>query len=203
MLFAVTAKAQSMFLQDINGQPMFENTYSAIEGTPYLNPDWTRGTVKAKINGKTYELAKTRYDAYKDELEYEENQKPYRFGKEITEFTSDGKLFRSGFPALDNLSAQSFYHVIYEGKVALLKRYPTRIQSEKPYNSATEIKRFVKEDAFFLYKDKKLTRLEKDKKSLLEALGDKQAELEAFIKDQKLKLSKEEDILRLIEKYEQ
>lgn len=192
-----------MFLQDINGQPIFENAYSAIEGTPYLNADWTRGTVKAKHNGKTYELAKTRYDAYKDELEYEENQKPYRFGKEITEFTSDGKLFRSGFTALDNLTLASFYEVIYDGKVKLLKRYPTRIQSEKPYNSATEIRRFVKEEAFFLYKDHKTYRLKKDKKSLLEALGDKQADLEAFIKDQKLKLSKEEDILKVIEKYEQ
>jgi hypothetical protein len=36
----------------------------------------------------------------------------------------------------------------------------------------------------------------------LEALGDKQAELEAFIKDQKLKLTKEEDVLKVIEKYE-
>ena len=40
------------------------------------------------------------------------------------------------------------------------------------------------------------------KKALLDVLGDKQTELEAFIKDQKLKLSKEEDVMKVLEKYE-
>jgi len=55
----------------------------------------------------------------------------------------------------------------------------------------------------YLFKDGAIIRLKKDKKALLEALSDKQADLEAFIKEQKIKFSKEEDFLRVIERYEQ
>ncbi len=199
---AVVSQAQSMFIQDINGRPIFENGYTEIEGSPYLNDNWSRGTVKAKHNGKTYELAKMRYDAYKDELEYEENQKPYRFGGEITEFVTNDGIFRNSFPVYESLTARSFYQILYDGKIKLLKRTTARIQTEKLYSSATQTKRFIKEESLYLFKNGLLTRIKKDKKSLLEALGEKQDELDAFIKDQKLKLSKEEDILRLIEKYE-
>jgi hypothetical protein len=199
---AVVSQAQSMFIQDINGRPIFENGYTEIEGSPYLNDTWSRGTVRAKHNGKTYELAKMRYDAYKDELEYKENQKPYRFGSEITEFVTNDGIFRNGFPVYESLTARSFYQILYDGKVKLLKRTTARVQTEKLYSSATQTKRFIKEESLYLFKNGILTRLKKDKKSLLEALGEKQDELDAFIKDQKLKLSKEEDILRIIEKYE-
>ncbi|AEI48701.1 hypothetical protein Runsl_2289 [Runella slithyformis DSM 19594] len=191
-----------MFLQDINGRPMFEGGYTEIEGSPYLNDAWSRGSVKAKNNGKTYELAKMRYDLYKDELEYEENQKPYRFSKEITEFSTNDGVFRSGFPAIDPLTDRNFYQVLYDGNVKLLKHTSVRIQTEKLYGSATQTKRFMKDEALYLFKNGAITRLKKDKKTLLEALGDKQAELETFIKEQKLKLSKDEDILRVVEKYE-
>jgi hypothetical protein len=202
ILLTLSTYAQSMFLQDINGRPIFEGGYTEIEGSPYLNDVWSRGSVKAKNNGKTYELAKMRYDLYKDELEYEENQKPYRFSKEITEFSTNDGVFRSGFPAIEPMTDRNFYQVLYDGNVKLLKRTTVRIQTEKLYSSATQTKRFIKDDALYLFKNGTMTRLKKDKKALLEALGDKQAELETFIKEEKLKLSKEEDILRVVEKYE-
>jgi hypothetical protein len=202
ILGTIVAQAQGMFIQDINGRPIFENGYTEIEGSPYLKDAWARGTVKAKHNGKTYELAKMRYDAYKDELEYEENEKAYRFSGEITEFATTDGVFRNGFPVFESLTARSFYQVVYDGKVKLLKRTVARVQTEKLYSSATQTKRFVKEEFLYLLKNGVFTRLKKDKKALLEALGEKQDELEAFIKDQKLKLSKEEDILRVLEKYE-
>lgn len=202
VLLAATSFAQPIFIQDINGRPIFENTYSDVEGSPYLQPDWMRGTVKAKHNGKTYQLAKMKYDAYKDEVEYEENQKLYRFSKEITEFSTPSGLFRNGFSSIESFTPQSFYEVLHDGNLKLLKKHFIRIVTEKPYNSATETKRFTKEETLFLWKDNKMYRLKKDKKAILELLGSKQPEIEAFIKEQKLKLSKEEDILKVVEKFE-
>ncbi len=202
ILISFVTNAQSLFIQDINGRPIFENGYTEMEGSPYLNDAWSRGSVKAKNNGKTYELAKMRYDLYKDELEYEENQKPYRFSSEITEFSTNDGIFRSGFPPTESLTARNFYQVLYDGNVKLLKRNTVRIQLEKLYSSATQTKRFMKESALYLLKNGSMIRLKKDKKSLLEALSDKQAQLETFINDEKLKMSKEEDILRVVERYE-
>lgn len=203
ILATIAAHAQGMFIQDINGRPIFENGYTEIEGSPYLKDEWARGMVKAKHNGKTYELAKMRYDTYKDELEYEENQKSYRFSSEITEFVTTDGVFRNNFPVYESLSGRNFYQVLSDGKVKLLKRIVTKIQTEKLYSSATTTKRFAKEEFLYLFKDGAIIRLKKDKKALLEALSDKQADLEAFIKEQKIKFSKEEDFLRVIERYEQ
>lgn len=133
ILATIAAHAQGMFIQDINGRPIFENGYTEIEGSPYLKDEWSRGNVKAKHNGKTYELAKMRYDTYKDELEYEENQKSYRFSSEITEFTTTSGVFRNNFPAYESLSGRNFYQVLYDGKVKLLKRTVTKIQTEKQF----------------------------------------------------------------------
>lgn len=194
--------AQTAFLQDINGRPFFTINYTDYEGSPYLINDWRKGTVVAKTNGKTYELAKMRYDIYKDEIEYEENQKPYRFANEITEFQLAGRVFRRNFPNIETYNARSFYEVLYDGKIKVLKHYLVKVQSEKPYNSATEIKRFVKDEYLFLMKDSKMIKLKRDKKAVLDLLADKQSDLENFIKSQKLKLSKEDDIIALVEHYE-
>jgi hypothetical protein len=199
------AAAQPAFLSDLNGRPMFENTVTDVEGSPYLNDDWTNGIIKAKRNLKNYEVAKLRYDAHKEELEYDQAGKPYRFNSsEIAEFSLPVGTFRAGFPAVGSLTPQNFYQVLYDGeKVKLLKRISVVIETEKPYNSATIIKRYTKQEALFLLKNNvEMVRFKKDKKSLLEALSEKQAEVENLIKTQKLKLTKEEDLMTLLEKYE-
>ena len=202
---SLLAKAQPAFLRDLNGRPIFENSNVDVEGSPYLREEWSAGIVKARSNRKSYEIAKLRYDAHTDELEYDQAGKLFRFGAaDVVEFSTGDGTFRSGFPAANGLLPKNFFQVLYDGeKIKLLKRIYVAIQIEKPYNSASTTKRFVKEEALYLLKDNaEMLRFKKDKKSLFEAIpNDKHAELEAFIKDQKLKLTKEEDVLRVLEKY--
>lgn len=193
--------AHAQFMTDVNGRPVVEYKYTDIDGSPYLKSDWSIGIVKTP-NGKTYEIARVRYDAYKDELEYDQAGKYFRLGPEIAEFSSGDGTFRNGFPDIDNLNKRSFYQVLYDGKTKVLKKISIRIVTEKPYGSATEVKRFLKDEHLFLFKNNMMSKLKRDKKSILSLLENQTSELENFIKDQKLKLSKEEDILKLVEKYD-
>ena len=203
-LLVFTAHAQQIILKDLNGRPIFENSYLSVEGTPYLREEWSAGLIKAKSNGKTYEMPKMRYDAHKDEIEYDQVGKLFRFtSAEINEFSTGEGTFRAGFPAVGNLTPKNFYQVLYDGRVKLLKRVYLAIQTERLYNSATTTQRFVREDALYLFKnDGEMLKFKKDKSALLDAIGtEKQADLEAFIKQNKLKLTKEEDLVRILEKF--
>jgi transcriptional antiterminator Rof (Rho-off) len=160
------------------------------------------GFAKAKHNNKTYELKRVRYDIYKDELEYDVAGSYFRLSDQITEFSCGDGTFRNGFANVESLTGRHFYQIVYDGNTKLLKRIVARVATEKLYGSASETKRFLKDEALFVQKNGTLTRLKKDKKAILELLADKQPALEAFVKEQKLKLNKEEDIVKILEKYD-
>ena len=65
-----------------------------------------------------------------------------------------------------------------------------------------EFKQFYSKRNYFLIQDKKATLLKAKKKSLLNLLGHK-AELEKFIKKEKLKFSNEADLIKLFTFYEE
>ncbi len=199
-LFSVTC-LQAQFMSDVNGRPVLELKYTNIEGSPYLTDEWSVGFVKAP-NGKKYEFTRVRYDAYADELEYDQAGKHFRLGSEITAFSCGDGTFQNGFPAIENQTQRSFYQILFDGKVKFLKRIAVRIYTEKQYGSATELKKFMKEETYFLFKNNTISSFKKDKKTLFAVLGDKETLLDSFIKEQKLKLSKTEDVIKVLEKYE-
>ena len=53
----------------------------------------------------------------------------------------------------------------------------------------------------YIVKGTELIRVRKDKKSLLSALGDKTAQLESYIKSEKLNLKSEAGMISLVEYY--
>lgn len=138
--------AQAQFMYDINGRVVSEIQYTDVEGTPYLVEDWYTGSVTMANGGKVVDGIKMRYDAYKDEVEYEKDGKMYRLGPEISGFAiptgKDLFIFRNGFPVAGNQNQKSFYRVLHDGNTKLLKRYEMRMREERPYNSATTIKSF-------------------------------------------------------------
>jgi hypothetical protein len=202
LFFVAVTSLQAQFITDINGRPVFATLYTDVEGSPYLRDDYEPSSFKA-VSGKKYEVARARYNAYQNELEYMQKDKPLVLSQELIEFTLRDGTYRRGFMPIDDLTDKQFYNVLYDGtKVKLLKRVSVIIQKEKPYNSATETKRFVKNETYYLSNQGKMTRLKKDKKSLLEALSDKKDGLEAFIKEQKLRFSNENELILAVEKYE-
>ncbi|GAA3970030.1 hypothetical protein GCM10022210_18870 [Mucilaginibacter dorajii] len=67
LCFGVLVQAQqSQILNDNQGKPVMEQSYTDVEGSPYFNANWFPGTVNLS-SGKAI-TAKLKYDLVKDEL---------------------------------------------------------------------------------------------------------------------------------------
>lgn len=199
--------AQAQFMYDINGRVVSEIQYTDVEGTPYLLEDWNSGSVTMAKGGKVYDGIKMRYDAYKDELEYEKDGKLYRLGPEISAFAiptgNDLYIFQNGFPAVDNQTQNSFYRVLHDGTTKLLKHYEMKMREERPYNSATTIKRFDLGQELYIVINGTMYPMKKNaKKELLKLLSDEKDLMQYIIKEEQLDFKTENDIVKLLEEYD-
>ncbi|GAB2763331.1 hypothetical protein GCM10027275_00410 [Rhabdobacter roseus] len=198
---------QAQYLTDINGRAVTEQQYTDVEGSPYLKDKWYLGTIRAQ-NGKVYDGVKMRYDAYKDEVEYEQQGKMYRLGAaETLEFSiptdDDLYIFRRGFPKVDRQTDASFYRVLHDGNTKLLKRYENRMRDEKPYNSATVTRRFEPSEKLYVLKGGTMYPIKKnDRKGMLKILSDRKRTMEYAIKEQQLDFRTESDIIKILEEYD-
>lgn len=209
-LFSVVclmASAQAQFVQDINGRVVSEVTYTDVEGSPYLFEDWHTGIVRAVKNDKVFDNLKMRYDAYKDEVEYENDGKLYRLGAEIMDFTlptGDALYeFRRGFPAIGDQTANSFYRILSDGTTKVLKRYEMKMREEKAYNSATVTKRFTLDEQLYVLKDDTMYPVKtNDRKGIMKLVDDEKNLMNYVIKEEQLNFRTEDDIVKLLEEYD-
>lgn len=204
LLTAEMAQGQAMFLTDVNGQVIRENKYVEVEGSPYLDEAWQEGSVMT-LRNKTYKNLKVRYDAYAGELEYQQNGKNYRLGtRDIRGFdlatpTGDTLRFRNGFPATGGSDVFTFYQVLHDGPTKLLKQPKVVLQEIKQYNQASATRKFAKQDQYFLVAPSgTLTRIQKNRKSLLSALPDRKEALEKLIKEKRLDVGEEAGLVEAL-----
>ncbi|HEY0896301.1 MAG TPA: hypothetical protein VGE15_07100, partial [Sphingobacteriaceae bacterium] len=180
--------------QDVNGRPILETQYTHVEGSPYLFSDWTPGVVKLK-NGTTYKEIPLKYDQVAEELLFSHNGQALTFVEPVVEFRfKDGALFRSGY-------GKGFYEVLSDGGTKLIRKKIKQISESKEYNSASVTRKFVELESLYIVKGSELTKIRKDKKSVLAALGDKTAQLESYIKSEKLNIKNEAGIVSLVAYY--
>jgi hypothetical protein len=199
--------AQAQLIQNDQGAPFLSMNYTDVKGHPYLFEDWTEGTVK-QSNGKTYSAVPLKYNILTDEVFFKDPKtgQLLAFVVPVIEFkingtNTEGLLFRNGYKAFDNLSAKSYYQVLFDGGTQLIKRVSKRINEEKPLNSASSIKSFEELTSYFLARSGTPMRIRRDKKSILLALGNNSVALENFIKENQLNLKEENDLVRLITYY--
>lgn len=201
LAYVPTTVAQGL-IADQMGNPVFEKRYTNIKGSPYLQNDWATGSVKLR-DGRSFDGMKLKYDQVEDELLFlGDAEKEMTFSVPVTEFTLQDKTFRRGYPVGDGAPANAFYEVLEEGKMSLLKRTSKKVIEEPAYNAASSVKSIRTNENYYLTASNlQLTKIKKDKKAVLAALPDKKEELENYIKDQRLDLRQEQDLVKLISYY--
>lgn len=200
-------KAHAQLIQNDQGAPFLSVNYSDVKGHPYLFEEWTEGTVKLS-NGKTYSAVSLKYNVLRDEVFFKDPKtgQLLAFVVPVVEFKLNDAdkgslLFRNGYKALENATEKSYYQVVFNGGMQLLKRTSKKINEEKPFNSASTIKSFEEITSYFLASNDTPVRIRRDKKSVLTALGKNSEALENFIKENQLNLKEENDLVRLITYY--
>ena len=200
--------SQGQAITDINGSVIKVQSYTEVQGSPYLFNDFLKSSIKF-TNGKVINNVAIKYDQIKDEITFVGvNGGEYYFSDPVSEFslsyinnqTAIDRLFRSGFNSFKNFNHNSFYEVLVDGNIKLLRKNAKIISEIKEYNSATSIKIINENIGYYISKHNEIIQLKKNNiKSLIEALdSNKSTSLLEFSKKENLNIENEEYLKKII-----
>lgn len=194
-----SANAQIALSGDlIGGTPMTGQSYLNVKGNPYLLENWEKGSVTV-ASGKKFENLDLKFDQVINQVIFQDVDGSMKaFSQPVVAFTI-GKdvnehLFMRG---LDGV----FYEQLANGKVILWKKNHKTIIDEKPYGSATIQRNVLNNNTYYVGEIAQLTKIKNDKKSILELLSDKAADVEAYLKKEKLNTKTESDLVKVVMYY--
>lgn len=177
--------SNQIFISDVNGQP-FQNKFDKYVGSIFLYDDFKLANITLQ-NGKAFEKVKTKIDLLDHEMVFLSSDgklgilhngqvKEIRFIGEPNDTTS-ARIFRTGFPKVDVLNSSSFYEVLADGKLVLLKSI-MKYAVENKNELSGEVSRLI-EDAenIYTFKDNQMKRLKKDREAIYDLMADKRSEM--------------------------
>jgi hypothetical protein len=211
VFLGIAATACSLQAQSVKEQLVFDQQDRALltssnlreEGTPLLTSTWLKGLVKF-TNGTTYKADFLKYDLEKDQVYFKDTKSDnlLQFSLPVSEFSlivgEETLLFKSGFAPIDRTKTSSFYQVLSDGGVQLLKRRVKQSFEERAFNSATTTRSYKEDEYYYLAQNNVPVKIKKDKKQVFAVLANHAAELEVYFSEQKLNLKNEEDLISLI-----
>jgi len=196
--------ALPMFIEDISGRPYSSRGAEGIEGSPFLLDEWNWGAVKFQ-NGRFAKDLSLRFNVYNNQLYFKKDESQLEFVLPVHEFMigylkdfdSTAVIFRSGFPVTEKTSTETFFELLADGKIQLIKHRSKAIVSFKPYNQP-ERKEFSNTEQLYIYADGKMIKIKKEKDAILNALPQYAAAILGIIEKKNLKLKNEQSIAQLI-----
>jgi len=181
-------------------------TEESIDGSPYLNDEFVAGTVYTTKKTKIVDVP-LRYNIYNDNLEFKTpTNQVFALAEpetiELAEFGNIKMIFCEYINA--NRTKSGFFKIVEKGKITLLAK--PDIQYQKPteeaaFKEAQPAKFIEKPDNYYLQTNNKPANKVGTKKNLISLLDDHQKEVSAFIKKHNTKLTKSEDLQKLIQYY--
>lgn len=192
-----------------NGVAITGPSITKIIGSPYIYSEWVKSIVKME-DGTVYKDLKLNYNQLDDRpIFIADNKALQYFAKPVKEFTlynvtnqnQEVKTFRKGFPKLDDATTSSFYEVLSEGKVNLIKHTSKKIVEERGAGSINVSKQIKETSKYYLGKGEQYTKIKKNKKSVLDILKDKGEMLNTYISTNSLNLSEDADLVKVCNYY--
>lgn len=205
--FLSFVQAQNVYsLQDpVTSRSFSSSKYSDIRGTPFLIDKWINGSVTTTKG--TYPSLELKYNVYDNTLVFNKDDESYEMIDDILSFTLKPKandpsgflLFKKGITGAD-IKTNQFLQVLAEGKMNLYK-LPVKQVSEMSEINAGVVQTFANNAKYYIGKTGQLQFIKINKEEVLNAVKDKQEQMESFIKDKKLNLKKESDVIDLLTYY--
>jgi hypothetical protein len=185
----------------------FDRSDKTIQGTPYIIDDFSPARVSADSE-KIYNL---RYNAVSDQMEVETDKNTIQAinknidGVKIT-FLKDEKTYQSINYINEDGIAERGYFIHVNGvnsKIKLLAKETKKFIERRPAKSSyqdtkpAEFKRL--DDVYYIIiKNNTAQLLPEKKKDLLKLFPENSDKIEDFIKSNRIKMSKQEDLLELM-----
>ena len=184
------------------------NNFSDVAGNPYLFKDWSEGVIRF-TNGRVMKQFKLKFDCAQNRLLLQFEGTSFGAEGKVLEFVMyqkngrrlDSVLFRKGFPAEGKATAETFYQVLVDLKVKLLKLHIKNIIEQKQLTGGSQYRHYQDEEKYFILDNEKIVEVKKDKASISEVLSDKAEDLKKFIEVEQIKLRSDEELIRVVIKY--
>jgi hypothetical protein len=183
--------------------------FSDIDGSPFLFDEWYRGKIIGPT-GLILDGITIKYEAYSETIIYQSSGKVYEVAGGAAAFViypatdgmKDSLYFRGGYPAVDYNTANSFYEVLVDGKVSLLKSHRKGTGLSQQNALASNKREFIlQEDLYLARAGQTPVKWKKDKDALLDFLGDKKDAVSAWLGKNKVNLKKEEGLTDVLKFY--
>lgn len=181
-------------------------TEKNIGGSPYLEDEFREGTVYT-TDKKKYENVLLRYNIYNDHLEFETpDKKVLAIDKPETIELADFGPYKMTYLSYNrgNKQNKAFCKIVEQGTASLYAKPDVHFQKEvesdgiKPAKPAQFIS---KPDIYFIKVGTNPAQKVGNKKELAALFGDHQSELAAFIKKNKIKVNKADQLQELVQYY--
>ncbi|MCK8522420.1 hypothetical protein M0D21_12620 [Aquimarina sp. D1M17] len=179
--------------------------YDKYAGSIYINNKFEQSTIIDE-SSKTYE-AKLNYNIFTDAIEYETRTDLFELSKNPTTYAriNNDYYYYCNFKTRRGAKRNGYYVLMeLNDTYRIYKRFKVEItdpeEKENMPGSLTmgKIKMITK---FYLEENQVIVEIPTSKKELLLTFEDKGEELKDYMKKEKIKLRKEEDLLRLVAKY--
>jgi len=198
-------EGQTIYSSQSKTRTIDHSEYNDIKGSPYIYDKWVSARILG-TDGIFFDFEKVNFNGFSHQLEVKtdgvtEEIIPDSFLKAIIE-TSEGKntFMRGIHPDL----GQNIICILYDGnKVKLIKKFDVRIEesvSQTP-GVPTVFTKFATTKEYYIMLERNLSKTKLKKKSVISILNFK-SQLENYIKQEKLNLNKESDMVLLLTYYE-
>ncbi len=180
-----------------------EKSYADVAGSPYAQQDFITGSVVLE-NGDTYEAVPLRYNAFEDQVEFKHpngvvlNLNNPNNLKLVTIGQQQYTYFEKAETPPDGLTG--YFELLESGAIQLFKRQNIILEKAAPAKAYQDPKpaRFkARPTDYYIHYQNQLFKVNSENQ-LFNTFPSLEKELKPFIKKQKLKFRKEEDLRRII-----
>lgn len=194
----------------------YDLRYEGMQGTPYFIDEWLLGKLVFTNGDAGKKIHLLKYNTQTKELLMKRPQGDsiIVFPNQITAFTinDDSKNVSYPFVKVENLKADGgtvpvcFLMVLYKNKSSLLKYVSKNVLKanyQGGYSADRRYDSYVDNSQYFIRKaDNSLVKIKVKKSSVLDALEDKKAEIEAYIKKENLSFKNDIDVAKVLAYYD-
>jgi hypothetical protein len=203
--FSLKDIGQSMLIvTDGNGKMVNMGLDMENYGSPYYDADFYPADILLE-NGQHYEGVEVKINLLSNEVIFKTDD-----GKELAILSSiksvllkkNGSpiLFEFGYPVFEKQNAKTIYQIMTKGEITVLKYYFVQVTEAKPYSSATMLRTIEKFPKLFVYnKNIGIQKAPKSNEEIATIFKTATARLNTIVQDNKLKIKKEEDLIKCIE----
>ncbi len=181
--------------------------YTDLKGEPFLLKDWAKGSI-------TTEFAQTDnlnmlYNEVEDQLIFKvkrgDVKKVIDPVKEFNIIDSENgnklRNFKAGFDRTNFSSEKTFFEVLADGKVKLLKKNWKHISQNREYSGKIAQTVMSYPNYYLVFDDNVPVKLKANKKSLTNQFGSKLKDVNQYIETNQINLKHENDVLKLVNYY--